>query len=132
MNVPDELRYSQDHEWVATQRATTGATARIGITDFAQDALGDVVFVDGPAVGATVTAGEPMGEIESTKTVQDLFAPVSGEVTDVNATLENEPELVNADPYGDGWLCVVEMSDPAQLDALMDAAAYAEHTADDV
>lgn len=125
MNVPAELRYSSAHEWVATE----GAVARIGITDFAQDALGDVVFVEGPSVGSTVTAGEPMGEIESTKTVQELYAPVSGEVTDVNALLKDEPELVNAEPYGGGWLCVVEMSDPAELDALMDAGAYAAHTA---
>ncbi len=127
MKVPVELRYSAQHEWVAVD----GTSARVGITDFAQDALGDVVFVEGPAVGSSVFAGEPLGEIESTKTVQELYAPVSGEVTDVNAALTDAPETVNADPYGEGWLCVVGMSDVTELDALMDADAYAEHTADE-
>jgi glycine cleavage system H protein len=122
MNVPDELRYSAEHEWA--RRLDDGSRVRVGITDFAQDALGDVVFVDLPAVGATVAANESVGELESTKSVAEMYAPVSGTVAAVNEALADNPELLNDDPYGDGWLCEIDMSDPSELDALMDAAAY--------
>ncbi|RMH80081.1 MAG: glycine cleavage system protein GcvH [Actinomyces sp.] len=120
MDVPENLRYSNDHEWALLE----GQRVRIGITDYAQDALGDVVFVDLPDVGATVTAGEAFGEVESTKSVSELFSPVDGEVVEVNGELGDRPELVNTDPYGAGWLIVVEPRDPAQLDSLLDAGAY--------
>ena len=120
MQVPDDLRYSTDHEWVRTE----GSRARLGITDYAQDALGDVVFVELPAVGAEVSAGASFGEIESTKSVSDVYAPVSGVVVEVNTDLDESPERLNDDPYGEGWICVVEMADGAQVDGLMDAAAY--------
>lgn len=120
MEFPDQLKYSKEHEWVAVD----GARARIGITDFAQDALGDVVFVELPAVGATVVAMTSCGEVESTKSVSDVFTPVSGAVVEVNDALNEQPELLNQDPYGTGWIFVVEMSDPSEVDALMDAAAY--------
>jgi glycine cleavage system H protein len=120
MNYPENLRYSSEHEWVAVD----GNRARVGITDFAQDALGDVVFVNLPTQGLNVTAGATCAEVESTKSVSDIYAPVSGEVIDVNASLDDAPEQLNADPYGDGWIFVLEMSDPSELDALMDAAAY--------
>ncbi len=120
MNVPEGLRYSSDHEWVQVD----GDTVRIGITDYAQDALGDVVYIDLPSTGATVESGTTFGEVESTKSVSDLFAPVSGEVTAVNDELADAPERLNTDPYGDGWICAIKMSDPLQLDALLDAAAY--------
>ena len=103
MNVPEELRYSTEHEWVRTD----DDTVVVGITDYAQDALGDVVFVDLPEVGTEVTAGEPMGEVESTKSVSDLFAPVSGTITQVNDSLADQPEQLNHDAYGDGWLVVI-------------------------
>jgi glycine cleavage system H protein len=120
MIVPENLRYSQDHEWVAVD----GDTIRIGITDYAQDALGDVVFVDLPDVGTEVTAGGSFGEVESTKSVSDLYAPMSGEVIEVNAELIETPQRLNDDPYGEGWICVVKVSDPTQLDGLLDAEAY--------
>jgi len=120
MNVPDHLRYSADHEWVSID----GNRARIGITDYAQDALGDVVYVQVPDSGATVTAGQSFSEIESTKSVSDVYAPVSGTIVEVNDTLADTPEQVNADPYGSGWVCVIELSDPSELDGLLDAAAY--------
>jgi glycine cleavage system H protein len=120
MIVPENLRYSQDHEWVAVD----GDTIRIGITDYAQDALGDVVFVDLPDVGTEVTAGGSFGEVESTKSVSDLYAPMSGEVIEVNAELVESPQRLNDDPYGEGWICVVKVSDPTQLDSLLDAEAY--------
>lgn len=120
MNVPDELRYSSDHEWVKAE----GGTVRIGITDYAQDALGDVVFVELPEVGATVAAGDAMGEVESTKSVSDVYAPVAGTVVEVNAELADAPERLNDDPYGEGWICVVEPADPTALDGLLDAAGY--------
>ena len=126
MNVPDDLRYSAEHEWA--RRLDGGTTVRIGITDYAQDALGDVVFVDLPDVGAQVTANESVGELESTKSVSDMYAPVSGSVSAINEALADSPELLNDDPYGDGWLCEIDMSDPGELDALMDAAAYTELT----
>ena len=120
MAIPDRLRYSTDHEWVSVE----GATARIGITDYAQDALGDVVFVDVPAVGRSVKAGESMSEVESTKSVSDIYAPVSGTISAVNDALASSPDALNRDPYGEGWICEIEMSDPAEVDALLDAAGY--------
>ncbi|HJL99147.1 MAG: glycine cleavage system protein GcvH [Acidimicrobiales bacterium] len=120
MDTPVELRYSSDHEWVRME----GSLARIGITDFAQDALGDVVYVELPEVGLVVSANSAFGEIESTKSVSDVFAPVSGEVIEVNAALEDHPELVNEDPYGDGWLCAIQTSAEGELDGLMDAESY--------
>lgn len=120
MNVPDDLRYTTDHEWIRVE----GGTATVGITEYAQDALGDVVFVDRPAVGDSVSAGDSFGEVESTKSVSDLYAPVSGSVTEVNDALDDEPELLNSDPYGKGWICAIEMSDAAELDQLLDADAY--------
>lgn len=120
MNLPADLRYSSDHEWVRVD----GSTATIGITEYAQDALGDVVFVDLPEVGLAVAAGESFSEVESTKSVSDIYAPVSGTVAEANAALDSQPELVNSDPYGEGWICRIEMSDPSELDGLMDADAY--------
>ena len=120
MDYPEHLKYSSEHEWVAVD----GTRARIGITDYAQDALGDVVFVSLPAVGTPVVAHASCAEVESTKSGSEIYAPVSGEVVEVNAALETAPEQVNADPYGDGWIFVVELRDPAELDALMDASAY--------
>lgn len=120
MDYPEHLRYSSEHEWVAVE----GRRARVGITDYAQDALGDVVFVNLPAVGTAVIAGSACAEIESTKSVSDIYAPVSGTIVEVNTGLDDAPEQVNADPYGDGWVFVIEMSDPEELDALLDAAAY--------
>jgi glycine cleavage system H protein len=119
--VPDDLKYTAEHEWV---RADTGSIVRIGITDFAQSSLGDVVFVSLPEVGASVKLGDAFGEVESTKSVSDLFAPVSGIVTSRNEALADTPELVNSDPYGAGWVVEIELSDPAQLDGLLDAGAY--------
>lgn len=120
MNVPEGLRYSSDHEWIAVD----GNVARVGITDYAQDALGDVVYVDLPGNGITVTATESFGEVESTKSVSELYAPVSGEIVQVNDALADTPEKLNEDPYGDGWLVVIEMSDASELDGLLDATAY--------
>lgn len=125
MNVPEDLRYSSDHEWV---RLEDGNRVRVGLTDYAQDALGDVVFVDLPEVGATVTGGGAMSEVESTKSVSDVYAPVPGTVVEVNAELADAPERLNVDPYGEGWICVIELADGATLDELMDAAAYGELT----
>ncbi|MFB9070846.1 glycine cleavage system protein GcvH [Citricoccus parietis] len=121
-NIPDGLRYSAEHEWVSGPDAD--GVVRIGITDFAQDALGDVVYVDLPEVGAEITADSTVGEVESTKSVSDLFAPVSGTVTARNETLDADPAKVNADPYGDGWLLEMTVSDPAQVEALLDAEGY--------
>lgn len=125
MRIPDGLRYSKDHEWVAVE----SSVARIGITDFAQDALGDVVFVSLPEVGARVDAGGAIGEVESTKSVSEVYAPVGGVVTRVNESLRDAPETLNADPYGEGWICELGLDEDAQLDALLDAAAYAQLTA---
>ncbi|PSP53400.1 glycine cleavage system protein H [Halobacteriales archaeon QH_3_68_24] len=124
-DIPDDLHYLDTHEWV---RVTDG-TARIGISDFAQDELGDVVFVDLPADGEAVTAGEDFGVVESIKAVSDLYSPVSGTVTAVNDALESEPELLNEDPYGEGWLVEVELDDESELDDLLDADAYADQIA---
>jgi glycine cleavage system H protein len=120
MNIPAELRYSSDHEWVRVE----GTTATIGITEYAQDALGDVVFVEMPETGLAVAAGESFSEVESTKSVSDIYAPLTGSIAEVNANLESQPELLNSDPYGAGWICRIEISDPSELDGLMDAEAY--------
>ncbi|MEY2591060.1 MAG: glycine cleavage system protein [Acidimicrobiaceae bacterium] len=120
MNVPDDLRYSKDHEWARRE----GDRVRIGVTDYAQDALGDVVFVQVPEVGATVALGESFSEVESTKSVSDIYAPVTGTIVEVNAELADAPQRLNEDPYGEGWLCVLSLDDPSQLDQLMDADAY--------
>lgn len=124
MQVPANLVYSSDHEWIRRD----GATVRIGITDYAQDALGDVVFVQVPSVGTSVSRGQSFSEVESTKSVSDIYAPVSGVVTAVNDALANTPELVNSDPYGEGWICEIEMSNDAELGDLLDAAAYSALT----
>jgi glycine cleavage system H protein len=120
MNVPEDLRYTREHEWVRVD----GSTAWVGITDYAQDALGDVVYVSLPEVGATVAAMGPCCEVESTKSVSDVYAPLSGRVTEVNSELSDAPQLVNEDPYGKGWIFALEMSDPSEVDGLLDAAAY--------
>jgi glycine cleavage system H protein len=120
MNAPDELRYSSDHEWLRLE----GDRVRIGITDYAQDALGDVVFVQVPEVGASVTAGESFGEVESTKSVSEIYAPVAGTVVEVNSDLDASPELINSDPYGGGWIAVLEVADASESESLMDAASY--------
>jgi glycine cleavage system H protein len=125
MNVPQDLRYTAEHEWI---RVLEDGTVRVGITDYAQDALGDVVYVDLPAVGDDVGAGAAVGELESTKSVSEMYAPVSGTISSVNEALADNPQLLNEDPYGDGWLCEIAVSDPAQIDAMMDAAAYTELT----
>jgi len=121
MTVPEQLRYTAEHEWVAID----GRTASVGITEHAADALGDVVYVSPPAPGTKVTAGEPCGEIESTKSVSDLYSPVDGEVTDVNADIEDDPGQVNSDPYGAGWLFKVRLDDEPPSD-LLTAEQYAE------
>ncbi len=120
MSIPAELHYSSDHEWVRVE----GTTATIGITEYAQDALGDVVFVELPDAGLAVAAGESFSEVESTKSVSDIYAPITGSIAEVNAELESQPELLNSDPYGAGWICRIEISDPSELDGLMDAEAY--------
>ena len=122
MNVPDELRYSQEHEWA--RRIDGGTRVRVGITDFAQDALGDVVYVDLPNTGSTVSAAEAVGELESTKSVSEMYAPVSGVVVAINEALADNPQLLNDDPYGEGWLIEIETSEAAEFDALLDAGAY--------
>jgi glycine cleavage system H protein len=121
MNFPQDLRYTSEHEWV---RVTEGNIATIGITDFAQGELGDIVYVDIDSIGNHLNANEVFGSVEAVKTVSDLFMPVDGKVLEVNATLDGSPELVNTDPYGAGWIIKIEMSDPSQLEGLMDAAAY--------
>jgi len=124
MNVPEDLRYSSDHEWARA----SGDRIRIGITDYAQDALGDIVFVDLPGPGAAVEPGGLLGEVESTKSVSEIYAPVGGEVVAVNTGLADAPELMNSDPYGGGWLCEIAPSDPAAVDGLLDAAGYRQLT----
>ena len=126
MQVPQDLRYTAEHEWA---RADDGAV-RVGITDFAQDALGDVVFVQLPDVGARVDAGGVLGEVESTKSVSEIYAPIAGEVTAVNDELSNSPELLNSDPYGRGWICELRPDDPDAVGALLDASGYSRLTAD--
>jgi glycine cleavage system H protein len=120
MTVPDELRYTTEHEWVAI----SGDTASVGITDHAQRALGDVVFVNLPAPGAKVTAGQPCGEVESTKSVSDVYSPVDGEVTEVNGDIDDDPGLVNSDPYGAGWLFRVRLACAGPPSGLLSAAEY--------
>jgi glycine cleavage system H protein len=120
VNVPSELRYSAEHEWVRVE----GDTATIGITDFAQDSLGDIVYVQLPEVGAAVVSGASVSEIESTKSVSDLYTPVSGTIAAVNEALETQPELVNQDAYGEGWIMQVTLADASELDGLLDDAAY--------
>jgi len=121
LSYPQELRYTSDHEWVAVG---ADGTLRVGITSFAQNALGDVVYVSLPAVGDSVSAGDSCGEVESTKSVSDVFSPLDGVVTAVNGDLDTAPELVNSDPYGDGWLFDLRPSDATAVEALMDATAY--------
>ena len=121
LQYPSDLRYTSDHEWV---RVGEDGVVRIGITSFAQDALGDVVYVSLPAVGDTVTPGDSCGEVESTKSVSDVYAPLEGEVTATNEALDGSPELINSDPYGEGWMFEVRPSDPSAVESLMDADAY--------
>ncbi len=123
MTNPADLKYTVEHEWIRQPGETAGAV-RIGITDFAQDALGDIVYVSLPEVGASVAAGTACGELESTKSVSDVYAPVTGEVVAVNDALDATPELVNSDPYGAGWLFEVVPAEPGDVDGLLDAAAY--------
>ncbi len=122
MNVPSELKFTKDHEWVRVD----GGVAVVGITDFAQSQLGDIVFVDVPTVGETVAQHAVFGTIEAVKTVSDLFCPVGGEVTEFNSALDDAPDAVNSDPYGNGWIIRVAMSDPAEIDTLLSAEQYKE------
>jgi glycine cleavage system H protein len=124
VEYPDDLRYSKEHEWA---RREQDGRVRVGITDFAQDALGDVVYVDLPEPGTQVSAGQAFGEVESTKSVSDVYAPVSGTIVERNGALEEKPELVNQQPYGDGWLVAIEAADAAELEQLLDAPGYREH-----
>ncbi len=124
MTIPDELHYTSEHEWVAFD----GGTAAVGITDYAQQALGDVVYVTVPSPGTRVTAGEPCGEVESTKSVSDIYSPVDGEVTEVNGEIEDDPGLVNSDPYGAGWLMKIRLDSPGEQPGLLTADEYAELT----
>lgn len=117
---PNDLRYHEEHEWIRVQ----GKQATLGISNFAQDALGDIVFIDLPKPGTAVTAGQQIGEVESTKTTSSIYTPVSGTIAKINGDLKDHPEAVNADPYGKGWMTVIELSDPAQADKLMTAAQY--------
>jgi glycine cleavage system H protein len=125
MNIPDDLRYSEEHEWVRVD----GTRARIGITDYAQDALGDIVFIDLPEVGSEVEVGGQLGEVESTKSVSEIYAPLPGTVAAVNDALADAPETINQDPYGEGWICELELASGAEPGGLLDAAAYTELTA---
>jgi glycine cleavage system H protein len=122
MNYPDNLRYTKDHEWLRLE----GDTATIGITDFAQKELGDIVYVEIETVGQEMKAGDVFGTVEAVKTVSDLYLPVNGTITEVNPTLNDKPESVNNDPYGEGWMIKLKVSDPADVNSLMDAAAYGE------
>jgi len=117
---PNDLRYHKEHEWIRVQ----GKQATLGISHFAQDALGDIVYIDLPKAGTAVTEGQQIGEVESTKTTSSIYTPVSGTIVKINADLKDHPEAVNADPYGKGWMAVIELADPAQVDALMTAAQY--------
>jgi glycine cleavage system H protein len=124
VNIPEDLRYSVDHEWVKID----GNRARIGITDYAQDALGDVVYVEMPKVGTAVVAGESLGEVESTKSVSEVYAPVGGVIATVNPLLAEAPERLNSSPYDEGWICEIDISDPLSIQALLDAASYRQMT----
>jgi glycine cleavage system H protein len=126
MNIPEELRYSPEHEWVRID----GTRVRIGITDYAQDALGDIVFVDLPSVGTEVDQGGQLGEVESTKSVSEIYTPLAGTVAAVNDALNTNPERINEDPYGEGWICELDLASGADVSSLLDAAAYGELTAD--
>ncbi|WAL63373.1 glycine cleavage system protein GcvH [Amycolatopsis cynarae] len=126
MSAPEELRYTEEHEWVATG---SGDSVRVGITEYAQDQLGDVVFVELPEVGKQLSAGDVFGEVESTKSVSELFAPVDGEVVAVNGAVVDSPELINSDPYGEGWLIEIRAGDPSAVEALLDSEAYQALTA---
>ena len=121
MDVPEQLRYSTDHEWV---RVTDEGTCVVGITDYAQDALGDVVFVEIPSVGSTVVGGDTVTEVESTKSVSDIYAPIAGTIVEVNEALAEHPERINEDPYGEGWIFAVEPAETAEVDGLLDADGY--------
>jgi len=120
MQLPDDLRYSSDHEWVRIE----GGRLRLGITDYAQDALGDVVYVEIPSVGTAVQANAKVSEVESTKSVSDIYAPVAGTIVEVNASLGDAPEALNDDPYGAGWICILEPDDPAAVSELLDVESY--------
>jgi glycine cleavage system H protein len=122
MDHPDDLRYSADHEWARLD----GATVRIGITDYAQDALGDIVYIELPEVGASLAAHDKISEVESTKSVSDIFAPVGGTIVEINDALADHPEQLNADPYGEGWICTIELADPSEYETMLAAAAYRE------
>jgi glycine cleavage system H protein len=122
MSIPSQLRYSTDHEWVLAD----GPRVRIGVTDYAQEAMGDVVFVEVPEIGAEVALGDSLGEVESTKSVSDIYAPVSGTVVAINEALAAEPGALNDDPYGAGWICEIQLSDVSQIDLLLDAVAYGD------
>jgi len=122
MNIPQDLRYTADHEWVRID----DTTITIGITDYAQDSLGDVVYVELPDVGAAVTSGDAMSEVESTKSVSDIIAPVDGTVTEVNSALDDDPAVLNSDPYQAGWICKIDATNATQLDGLLTPAAYLE------
>jgi len=126
-DYPEDLKYSAEHEWV---RSGNGSTVRVGITDYAAEQLGDIVFASLPALGDTVAAGDACGELESTKSVSDIFCPVPGVISAVNTLLEANPEIINSDPYGDGWLFELELTDDVDLDDLLDADAYAEQLGD--
>jgi len=119
--TPEDLKYTEEHEWVSQQ---TAGSIRVGITEYAQDQLGDVVYVQLPEVGQRIDAGNPVGEVESTKSVSEIFAPVSGTVTAINESLTDQPELINSDPYGEGWMFDVELDDPDALEGLLEAEAY--------
>jgi glycine cleavage system H protein len=120
VDIPQDRRYTKDHEWARLE----GDRVRVGITDYAQDALGDVVFVQLPTTGTTVAAGSPLSEVESTKSVSDIYAPVDGTVAEVNDELVDNPQRLNEDPYGDGWICALALAEPVQYEALLDAEAY--------
>lgn len=120
MNVPEDLRYTSDHEWAREE----AGIVRVGITDYAQDALGDIVFVQLPDPGAQVTAGESFAEVESTKSVSDIYAPVTGTVTEINQELSDAPQRLNEDPYGEGWLCIIQPDQGSDLESLLDAEGY--------
>ena len=122
MNIPENLKYTADHEWVMIE----GARAKVGITDYAQDALGDVVFVDIPELGKLVTVGETVTEVESTKSVSDIYAPLGGEIIEINQELDDSPELLNGDPYGEGWIFILQLSETASTESLLSANDYRE------
>ncbi len=122
MNIPNDLKYTNDHEWVKIE----GDIVTIGLTDYAQDQLSDIVFVEMPEVGDAFGKDEPFGTVEAVKTVADMMMPVGGEITEINETLEDDPEILNSDPYGDGWIVKIKIENPAELDGLLDANEYSE------